>query len=129
MGGPDQYLIQKVTTASPAELVAMMLDAAVARSLAAAEALEEGRHLAATEQLVRAQRLVAELRVCLDHERGGEIASNLELIYEFAHRRLLDASRSSDPVAAREAARAVTPIRDGWRETFLAAAPRTGVAT
>jgi len=123
VSGAENYLRQRVTTASPAELIGMLLDAAVARASAGAEDIEAGSFSQAASHLVRSQRIVMELRLVLDHERGGEIATNLDLVYEFAHRRLVEACRDWSPKAAREAVTALIPIRDGWRETHLSRQP------
>jgi flagellar protein FliS len=123
VNGAEHYLRQRVSTASPAELIAMLLDAAVARAEAGAEDLEAKAFAQAANHLVRSQRIITELRTVLDRDRGGDIAVNLERIYEFAHRRLMDACRDKDPKAARDAVVALTPIRDGWREAQLAPRP------
>jgi flagellar protein FliS len=122
VSGAEQYLRQRVSTASPAELVAMLLDAAVARAAAGADDIEAGAYRQAAGQINRSQRIIVELRATLDHERGGEIAGNLDRIYEFAHRRLMDACRDWNAKAARDAVVALTPIRDGWREAMLSGA-------
>ena len=101
----------------------MLLDAAVGRSLAGADALEENQIMVASDHLVRAQRIVVELRSVLDFEQGGEISINLDRIYEFAHWSLIESFKRRQPQLARNAARALTPIRDGWRESFLTGQP------
>lgn len=117
----NPYLEQQVATASPAMLTAMLFDALVAASLRAADLLdEEGGAVGARRPLLRAQEIVLELRSTLRHDVGGEIARNLDRLYEFVYHKLLTASKDGDAGAARAAAGIAASLRDGWYEGCLA---------
>ncbi len=49
-----------------------------------------------TEQILKASEMIGELRLSLDHEQGGEIATQLDALYAFALRELFDANRHQD---------------------------------
>lgn len=79
------YQTQAVETAGPVQLVIMLYDgaiAAIARSEFALAGSEQDKFEVANRELTRAQDIVTELWLSLDHELGGEIASNLAAIYQ-----------------------------------------------
>lgn len=115
----DEYLRQQVETATPAMLTAMLYNAAVAKTRRAILDLDEGNSLDARTALIRAQEIVLELRTSLDHGAGGEIAANLDRLYEFTYRRLLDASVHRDASAANDALLVLTDLRDAWEQACL----------
>jgi len=63
---------------------------------------------------VKAQRIVTELRVTLDHGRGGAIAANLDALYGFCLRTLVDANLSKDPSKLTPASDVLRSLRDAW---------------
>ena len=112
---PDPYLVQQVTTASKAMLTSMLFNAAVANAQRAIDHLDEARPQQARRYLIKAQEIVLELRTSLDHHAGGEIAGNLERIYDFVYRQLLAASVKGDAGAARDAHGILVDLRDTWQ--------------
>jgi flagellar protein FliS len=79
----DHYLAERVMTASPVELTAMLFDACVGSIKLAIRLHEAGQHTAALPKLTKAQDIVLELRSTLNHE-AGELASHLDALYTFA---------------------------------------------
>jgi flagellar protein FliS len=118
----DRYLVEKVSTASPAELIGMLFDAAVVAMQAGQAGAEAGQLNDTHRHLVRAQNIVVELRCSLDLS-VGEIAANLDALYEFLGRRLIEANLKKDPAIVAECLRVFTPLRDGWSEGCLGRAP------
>ena len=51
----------------------------------------------------------------LDHEKGGEIASNLQALYQYCQKRLMEANASNDPAMVTEVIGLVKEIQEGWR--------------
>lgn len=94
-----QYRTQAVTTASPAQLVAMLYQGALT-AIAVAEQAMSGKGPDDAElvhrELVRAQQIVTELTTSLDHEQGGAIASSLAALYDFCWDRLVQANLRKD---------------------------------
>lgn len=112
---PDPYLVQQVATASKAMLTSMLFNAAVANTQRAIVHLDEARPQPARRFLIKAQEIVLELRTSLDHEAGGEIAANLERIYDFVYRQLIAASVRGEVRAARDAEQILSDLRDTWQ--------------
>ena len=112
---PDPYLVQQVSTASKAMLTSMLFNAAVANTRRAIVHLDDARPQPARRFLIKAQEIVLELRTSLDHEAGGEIAANLERIYDFVYRQLIAASVRGEVRAARDAEKILSDLRDTWQ--------------
>ena len=96
-------------------LTSMFFNAAVANTQCAIEHLDHRALQQARRFLIKAQEIVLELRTSLDHKAGGEIAGNLERIYDFVYRQLLASSVSGDARAARDADRILADLRDTWQ--------------
>lgn len=111
----DPYLVDRILTAAPEQLIQMLLDRAVAECGIAAERLDAGDVVAAHPHLGKAQDIIAELRCSLDLS-VGPIAANLDTLYDFSFSRLVDAHLGRDGSKARDAQRALEPIQDAWRQ-------------
>jgi flagellar protein FliS len=118
----DRYLAEKVNTATPAELIGMLYDAGIVAMQAGQAAAEAGQVQDTHRHLVRAQSIVVELRCSLNLS-AGEVAHNLDRLYEFLGRRLVDANLRKDAGIVAECIRVFTPLRDAWREACLGRAP------
>lgn len=121
MYGRAAYQQSATQTASPAQLVLMLFDGALLRMEQAVEALQsEPRDLnAAHEGIVKAQRIVDELELSLDHDRGGEIAANLAAVYAYVGELLLDANLRKDPAPLADAELVLRPLRDTWERACV----------
>ena len=65
--------------------------------------------------------IIEGLQASLDHEQGGEIAGNLDALYEYMQRRMFRASADNDPQALIEVGDLIQTLREAW----LAIAPQT----
>lgn len=117
----QSYQVQQIMTASPAKLVALLYDKAISSLSEAAAAIERGDIAARHNANRRAIDIVAQLWSTLDLERGGEIAANLDRLYDFAMRRLADVDMKNDAQAAHDVIGLLDPLRRSWHE--LAAQP------
>lgn len=116
----NPYQAQSVSTANPAQLVLMLYDralVAVARACHAGQApARPGALETINVELQRAQDIVSELQVALDHRQGGQIASNLHLLYDFCLDRLLEANMAKDVSGLESVQRTLQGLRDAWDE-------------
>lgn len=115
----DRYRSGAVATASPAALVTMLFDRAMSAVDRAETLLDDPSAQAiadAHEELARAQDIVSELQLSLDHERGGEIATGLHGLYDFCLDRLLRANLAKDPAPLPEVRHVLTTLRQAWVE-------------
>ncbi len=123
MNAYQVYRQTEAQTASPAELVVMLYRGAVRFAAAGAVAIESHQLEAAHQSLVRAQDILVELLGTLDLERGGEIAENLQALYQYLHHRLVESNLHKDPAAAREAETLMRELLGAWEHAARAAAP------
>ena len=113
----DAYQSQAVGTAGPLQLVLMLYDralAAIARSEWALKNKEPGSIELAHKELTRAQDIIAELMLSLDHDKGGEISTSLNAIYQFCLEQLTQANLSKDATALPFVAKSLTDLREAW---------------
>jgi flagellar protein FliS len=113
----DAYQSQAVGTAGPLQLVLMLYDralAAIARSEWALRHKERDSIELAHKELTRAQDIVTELMLSLDHDKGGELSSSLNAIYEFCLDRLTYANVNKDATALPFVTKSLTDLREAW---------------
>jgi flagellar protein FliS len=120
----DQYLNDKVATATPAQLSGMLFDGAVGSLRGAIRAMEAEQWQPAVARSVKAQRIIFELRDCLNHEVGGEIAGNLHELYTWSYLTLSRSTQDKDVQAVKDVLGVMEPLATGWREAVLGSAPQ-----
>ena len=109
----NQYLANKVMTASPQELTLMLYDGAIKflnRSLVAidSEDIEE-----AHKSLVKAQNIIEEFMIVVD--RKIEVGNNLFLMYDYMYRRLVEANIKKDKDIVNEVMGLIRELRESWK--------------
>lgn len=120
------------TETDPYRIVALLLAGALERIRAARSALERGEIVAKVKAVQGALGVIDGLRACLDHEAGGEIAGNLEALYEYIASCLIDANAGNRIDKLDEAAGLLGEIEAAWVAIKPAApqsAPAAHVAT
>lgn len=110
------YRQQSVLTATPGQLVVMLYDGCLRFLHQAAYAMRDGDRLRSGDRLRRAEAIVGELLVTLDHEQGGEVAVRLQAIYVFARRQLMEARREQDPAKVDTVAELLGELRESWAQ-------------
>jgi flagellar protein FliS len=113
---PAAYKQQSIMTAPPERLVVMLYDGAIRFFFQAAAALREGARTTALERLQRGEAIVDHLLGTLDMERGGQIAQNLEGIYVFCKRLLLDARTEDDADKVDLVRTYLAELRESWAQ-------------
>lgn len=118
------YRAGAVSTASPSNLVTLLYDGALAAVERAERALDETGAEAiamAHNELTRAQDIVLELQLALDHEVGGGIAASLDSLYDFCLDALLQANLRKDPSTLAGVRTVLSGLREAWAEAGEAA--------
>ena len=119
--GARAYQTQSILTASPGQLVLLMYDGCL-RFMAQARAgfalpEDNPRRIETIHTaLLRAQAILSELRANLDMEAGGEIAANLDRLYDYHLRRLFECNLRKDEAPLIEVEGLVRTLRDAWAE-------------
>src|SRR3954468_8374551 len=112
-----RFLADAVATASPGQLLVMLYDRLVVDLMHAEEALRSGTREVASERLMHAQDIIAELRGTLNVS-AWDGAGGLAQLYGFLTVELINANVQRDVdkvVACREI---IDPLRDTWREAL-----------
>ena len=108
------YRQTEVQSRTPLELVTMLYDGALRFLAVARDAIERRDIPTRREALNRALAIVGELQSTLNMEQGGEIAAELDRLYEYSNLRLLDAAIKNDVAPIDEVRRIFEVLRDGW---------------
>lgn len=111
----NQVSVQtSIHEASPHRLIQMLIDAAIDK-ISVAKGLMINRKIAEKGKTISlAVAIIDSLRASLDKSQGGEIASNLEMLYEYMNRRLTEANLKNDPAILDEVSNLLKPIKEAW---------------
>jgi flagellar protein FliS len=103
-----------VEEASPHLLVHMLLQGAMDKIAAAKGHMQAGDIALKGESLSKAISIIESLRASLDREIGGELAANLNDLYDYMERRLLEANTRNEIAMLDEVAGLLGEIKAGW---------------
>jgi len=116
--GLDSYRSMKaygnLADATPYQVVQLMLDALLSRIAEATGHLERGETAAKGEKIGKALGIIEALLLGLDKQRGGDIATNLERLYDYASRTLLKANLENRVDLLKEVSSLLREIKLGW---------------
>lgn len=115
-----RYQAVAVGTAPPAQLVLMLFDGAL-RFMATATAGFDEESLPKRLEIVhnnltKAQKILRELQITLDLERGGAFSERMFSLYDFMITQLSDANLRKDPRPIRTVERLLGQIRVAWAQ-------------
>lgn len=100
--------------ASPHRLIQMLLEGALEK-IAIAKGHMTRKHIVGKGQHIGwAISIVGGLRASLDMTAGGEIAQNLDALYDYMERRLLHANQESDTNALDEVSALLREVKSAW---------------
>ena len=103
-----------VAYASPHRLIQMLMEGAFERIAVAKGCIQRQDIAGKGEQIGKAIDIVGGLREGLNHEAGGEIAANLDALYAYLQKRLLEANLRSDIATLDEVADLLRPVKEAW---------------
>jgi len=91
-----------------------MLDGALSRLIRAKGCITHNDIEGRNEAIDMALGIVGALQGCLDHERGGSLAQNLDALYDYMQRRLFRANVDGDSAPIDEVIDLVRTLKDAW---------------
>ena len=104
-----------VSSARPVDLIVMVYQRLLDHLFTGMHLMNEGTDSA--ESLTKAIDLITTgLESCLDKEKGGEIAQNLALIYDWAGKEIIRARIRRDPEMIQGVINAFVPLAEAWLE-------------
>ncbi|AVY98553.1 flagellar export chaperone FliS [Enterobacter sp. RHB15-C17] len=106
-----------VLSASPHQLVVLLFDGALSAMKKAMILIEQGDIPGKGQALSKAINIISNgLQSGINHEVGGELATNLDSLYDYMTRRLLQANLHNDINAINEVVELLNNIADAWKE-------------
>jgi flagellar protein FliS len=104
-----------VAGASPQQLIVMLYDGALKAIFGARAAIGRNEIALKGACVSKAIAIIDQgLRPALDMEAGGEIAANLDALYDYVCTRLLYANLKNDLASLDEAARLLSELKGAW---------------
>ncbi len=112
----QMYQQGSVKTASPAKLTLMLYDGAVKFCNIAIEAIDDGDQEGANTNIMKAEKIIVELRATLDMKYP--VAKEFDTVYDYIYRRLVEANMKKDKAVLEEALKHIKTMRDTWKEVM-----------
>ena len=103
-----------VAEADPHQLVMMLLDGALGKIAVAKGLMDRNETAKKGEVIGQAISIVGGLRSSLDMSAGGEIAANLNGLYTYIERRLLESNLANDTTILDEVALLLREVKTAW---------------
>lgn len=104
----------EVAYASPHRLVQMLMEGALDKVATAKGQIGRGDLEGKSRHITWAISIINGLRSSLDMDAGGEIAVNLDDLYSYMTRRLIDANVENSPDALDEVSSLMLEIKGAW---------------
>lgn len=103
-----------VVDANPHRLIQMLFEGALDRLNMAKGFIEHDNIEARSIYINKAISIIGGLQSSLNNEAGGEIADNLDSLYDYLMRRLYDANRQNSIEMVEEVLVLLKEIKSGW---------------
>ena len=112
--GIAAYKKTDVFTASKETVLLMLYEGAI-RFLKSAIEASERKDVAERNRFIgKTQDIVNELSASLNHEVGGELSANLEMLYEFVSRSMINGMMEHKTQPLHDALKVLENLYDGW---------------
>jgi len=103
-----------VNYASPYKLVQMLMEGALDRIASAKGHMKRKEIAEKATNISKAVGMIEGLRVSLDMDLGGKVAQNLDALYEYMIRRLVESNINNNVSMLDEVTGLLAEIRQGW---------------
>jgi len=110
----QQVGVSSAAYADPHQLVQMLMEGALDRLARAKGAIERGAGVEKGELLGKAISIIGGLQGSLNADAGGEIAANLDALYDYMQQRLLQANLKNDSAAIDEVVSLLRELKEAW---------------
>ncbi len=112
----SSYRTTQTITASQTQLIVMLHDGAIRFLAQAALAISNKDYPEKGVNFEKVANIVLHLWGTLDKERGGELAGNLDNIYAYMQRRLMQANLNDDLEIIKELMQHLRALRSSWAQ-------------
>lgn len=111
------YEQNAVLTATPGELTLMLYNGCIKFIKQARVAMQDKNIELKNNLLKKAQAIINELMVTLDRKQS--ISKELLALYDYMHRRLIEANMKNDSAILDEVEKMITDLRDTWKQVMM----------
>ncbi len=112
----NAYQRNAILTASPPELTLMLYEGAIKFCNIGIMAIEKKNYEEANTNLKKAQAIITELRVTLDHKYP--VWEDFERVYDWIYRRLIEGNIHKDIEVIEDTLKYIREMRDTWKEVM-----------
>lgn len=104
----------EVNFASPHRIIQMLMEGALSKIATAKGCIARNDIAEKSRQITWGMNIIQGLRTSLDAQKGGEVAANLDSLYEYMGRRLLEANVTNDVGILDEVSSLLMEVKAGW---------------
>jgi flagellar protein FliS len=113
--GAKNYKQMQIQTASPTQILILLYEAAIQNVKKAIVAIDQKNWAEKGKHIGKAHDIINELTVSLNHEVGGQIAKDLERLYNFMVSQLIKANIENDRDSLVPVQKNLETLLEGWR--------------
>jgi len=106
----------EIDFASPHRIIQMLMEGALQKIATAKGCIERKEIAEKGRQITWGMSIIQGLKSSLDAEKGGEIAENLDSLYDYMGRKLLEANTKNDIAILDEVSALLSEVKAGWDE-------------
>lgn len=114
MNGLNTYQTANIGTADQGRLILIVYDWVIRQCKVAKQSMDSGEIEERANALGKAQKGITELIIGLDMEKGGKVAQNLRMLYDYMQRRLIEANIKKNESALNEVLGYLVDLREAW---------------
>lgn len=123
----NQYVENSIYTSAPEDLTLMLYNGLVKFIMIAQSAMLENNFEKTNTNIQKAQKIIHEFRATLDMKY--EVSENLDVLYEYMNRRLIDANVKKDESILLEVLNYAKEMRDTWGQAMKIAKMKPATPT
>ena len=112
----QQYKNTQIETASQEKLLIMLYDGAIRFTKRAIKGVKEEDYELKNNALNRVQAILSEFQATLDHEQDPELTANLDALYDYMNRRLIEGNVENDTEPIEEVLDMLKELRETWQQ-------------
>ena len=114
----QKYQNTQIETASQEQLTLMLYNGTIKFIKQAKQEVKNNNYQNVNNYLIRAQDIIQELMLTLDMEKGGELAQNLESLYDYMNRKLMEANVNKEVEPMDEVIDMMKELRNTWKKAM-----------
>jgi len=116
--GAGAYKQTNYLTADPVKLVIMCYEKTIDSLKTAKGYYQTGQYEAKAKSVQKAQDIISELNMALNFKSGGEVAKNLDILYKYMLRRILEADINRNLNILDEVIWMLEELNSAWKQIF-----------